>query len=98
MTLRLKRRFFLSEAGYEGTPVAVACSADGSPEYVLDAVCFVYTCRRLIDLSVVAGTRLGAAIRRSVDPSSPPRCATLVATQEALALCKCGFVLTTIFC
>ena len=25
--------------------------------YVLDAVCFVYTCRRLIDLSLIAGTR-----------------------------------------
>ena len=24
--------------------------------YVFDAVCFVYTCRRLIDLSVIAGT------------------------------------------
>ena len=28
--------------------------------YVLDAVCFVYTCRRLIDLSLIAGTQSSA--------------------------------------
>ena len=28
----------------------------GRMKYVFDAVCFVYTCRRLIDLSLIAGT------------------------------------------
>ena len=32
-------------------------SAAGGLLYVIIAVCFVYTCRRLIDLSLVAGTR-----------------------------------------
>ena len=33
-------------------------------KYVLDAVCFVYTCRRLIDLSLIAGTR--AILKRTL--------------------------------
>ena len=34
----------------------IDCTASLPLTYVLDAVCFVYTCRRLIDLSVIAGT------------------------------------------
>ena len=30
--------------------------SENRPLYVFDAICFVYTCRRLIDLSVSAGT------------------------------------------
>ena len=36
--------------------LAAGWEADGSPLYVLDAACFVYTCRRLIGLSLIAGT------------------------------------------
>ena len=35
-----------------------ASSDDGSRLYVLDAVCFVYTCRRLIDLSLSLGSQV----------------------------------------
>ena len=32
-------------------------AAHHAATYVLDTVCFVYTCRRLIDLSLIAGGR-----------------------------------------
>ena len=47
--------------------VSTRCSRRGRRRagYAVDAVCFVYTCRRLIDLSLIAGTavadRRGAA-------------------------------------
>ena len=44
--------------------------AEGNTQYVLDAVCFVYTCRRLIDLSLIAGTRLASRSRPCL-PSQP---------------------------
>ena len=34
--------------------------------YVLDAVCVVYTCRRLIDLSLIAGTTRTSGLRSSL--------------------------------
>ena len=41
---------FNGEAGTNNFPLRAG-------KYVLDAVWFVYTCRRLIDLSLIAGTR-----------------------------------------
>ena len=50
----------LLKIGVTGFIFAGLCNVfldDGSADaYVVDAVCFVYTCWRLIDLSLIAGT------------------------------------------
>ena len=50
-----KKGTWLGDAGSPGSP-STSTSTSGTREVRIDAVCFVYTCRRLIDLAMIAGT------------------------------------------